>query len=256
MNPLDLSEFHNLTHAQALSVVDFATMLPTISVTGATTATPGGLHLCSGTTADYTLTLPSASSYKGRLIGVLMDSGLTKLVTVNGVPLWSGEGGFMYSDGANWIWLHKLRKPMQATMYLSANQGSIATGSLTAILLDTANLDNSGLMADATNKRVNILRTSNYFCSGVVRWSNLTTTAPRLVTAIQNSAASISVAAEGYGVSGSFTGTPVPVTIPLTAGDWLKLFGFQNSGVDQAVFGSANFGQGQCFMSVLEQPTW
>ncbi len=44
----------------------------TVSVTGTATATISRLHVCSGTTADYTVTLPAVSGNSGKYIGFVM----------------------------------------------------------------------------------------------------------------------------------------------------------------------------------------
>lgn len=56
-----------------------------ISITSAGTGTIGRMHVCSGTSSDYTVTLPDASANTGKLIGFRMASGLTKFVTIQGV---------------------------------------------------------------------------------------------------------------------------------------------------------------------------
>jgi len=51
-----------------------------ISITGATTATISRMHVCSGTSADYTVTLPAVSGNTGKLIGFRMSSVVLTLV--------------------------------------------------------------------------------------------------------------------------------------------------------------------------------
>lgn len=56
-------------------------------VTGATTAVFGQVNFCSGTSADYTLTLPTAVGNEGKMICVKCNSDttlLSKIVTVDG----------------------------------------------------------------------------------------------------------------------------------------------------------------------------
>lgn len=54
-----------------------------VSITAATTATISKMHVCSGTSANYTLGLPSPSGNTGKLLGVRMSPNLTKLVTLD-----------------------------------------------------------------------------------------------------------------------------------------------------------------------------
>jgi hypothetical protein len=84
-----------------------------ISITTTATATIGRQHVCSGTTANYTVTLPTAAGNAGKLLAFRMDAGLTKLVTIqgNGAELidgsntrimWANETATLYCDGVGW----------------------------------------------------------------------------------------------------------------------------------------------------------
>jgi hypothetical protein len=68
------------------SVTGINTAVP-VSVTGATALTSSAfykLHVCTGTAADYTLTLPTPTSADvGKLISFRMDNALTVLVTLD-----------------------------------------------------------------------------------------------------------------------------------------------------------------------------
>jgi hypothetical protein len=58
-----------------------------VEVTGEvllTSTAYGKMHLCSGTSANYTVELPSAVGNEGKSIAVRMSTALTKLVTING----------------------------------------------------------------------------------------------------------------------------------------------------------------------------
>ena len=55
-----------------------------VSVTTAANLTIGKHHVCYGTTADYTVTLPAVSGNAGKLLSVEMSGTLTKLVTLDG----------------------------------------------------------------------------------------------------------------------------------------------------------------------------
>ena len=84
-----------------------------ISITGTATATIGKVHTCSGYTADYTVTLPTAAGNLGSQIGFKMPS-TNKIITlaasgaelINGVatrPMWVGESCMLQSDGVGWL---------------------------------------------------------------------------------------------------------------------------------------------------------
>lgn len=84
-----------------------------VAITGAAELTSGRMHVCSGTTADYTVTLPTATGNMGEIVGVRMASGLTKLVTVQGAGaelingqntrlMHDGEAATLLCDGEGW----------------------------------------------------------------------------------------------------------------------------------------------------------
>jgi len=88
-----------------------------VEVTGAGAISASDLNktiLCSGTSTDYALTLPTAVGNKGQWYDFVGVAGLTKVVTVdanstetiNGLTVnrpFTGRGGFkIVSDGANW----------------------------------------------------------------------------------------------------------------------------------------------------------
>lgn len=114
--------------------------VPIVSITGATSldATAfGKLHICTGTSADYTVDLPTAVGNDGFTISFKGgdSAALTKIVTVdaNGSQTINGlltrpftyEGGFtLISDGANWRVLHETPSAISYTPTLVGWSGS------------------------------------------------------------------------------------------------------------------------------------
>ena len=135
-----------------------------VSVTGATSAVFGKLHVCSGTSANYTVGLPNPSGNANRLVGFRMAGGLTKLVTIapfgsetiDGAAsrvLWAGEKVILYTDGTNWYKLCGTPLPMRATARIN-NAQSIPSATHTKVLLNQSDADNTGLMVDLTNHQI------------------------------------------------------------------------------------------------------
>lgn len=154
-----------------------------IAVTGAVTATAGRLHLCTGTTADYTITLPSIASSIGQSMAFVMGSGLTRLVTLDGNAsetidgsltriMWANEVAIIYNNGTQWVKVYGKSLPMAAALRRQAAQ-SIAVNTWTNIVMDTTAYDTTSILAvacgDLTNGRFRVLRpgiyTSTGFCS-------------------------------------------------------------------------------------------
>ncbi len=94
-----------------------------ISVTTTATLTIGRMHVCSGTTANYTVTLPAATGNAGKFVGVRMSPAMTRLVTldgngsetIDGTPtriMWAGESAILMCDGSNWCKVGGSSKPI------------------------------------------------------------------------------------------------------------------------------------------------
>ena len=163
----------------------------TASITGTTTLTTaslGLLNICTGTSANYTVTLPSSSSSSGKSIGFQMGtaSTLTKLVTITAAGsdtidgsttriMWSNETAVLFSDGTNWYKMSGKTIPMVAGQTVNATQ-SIATGP-TAYkkTLGTPYATNCpSAMNDTSNSSVIIQRASVYNVIASTRIFNIT----------------------------------------------------------------------------------
>lgn len=226
-----------------------------IPVTGATTLTLNRMHLFTGTSADYTGTLPSASGNAGKFIGGRMgtSSTLTVFVTVNGQVYWSDETFLLISDGTNWkTYLHR-RIPMACSMALSSIQSITTAGSGVKILLDTTLEDNTGKMADpTTNNRITIVRAGKYIVVPHVRYNNITAVASRLIAATEkNGVATFVTQAESNGVVGGYPSIDTSVEETYAAGDTVELWSYQTSLSSQNADGTGTT-EGT-FLSIIEQ---
>lgn len=160
-------------------IAPLATMLgdrnPEISVTGATTATIDRVHVCSGTSADYTVTLPAASGNAGRRLWFRMAplASLSKRVTLDGNSsetidgattrvMWAGETCELLCDGSNWFKVAGKTIPMTCKMKRTTNSSNIANNTVTLVPCPTSVSDPTGAMADTGNGRITILRTGLY----------------------------------------------------------------------------------------------
>ncbi|WP_148716503.1 hypothetical protein [Chitinolyticbacter meiyuanensis] len=148
-----------------------------VSITGATALNSSAfnkLHVCSGTSADYPVTLPSVSGNAGKMIGLRMAPGLTKLVTVTAASgefidgsatriMWANEVAILYCDGVTWTKVAGKSIAAQIKMTRTSTQ-SIPNATVTTVDLDaTAFADgmDSGA-ADLTNNRAYIRRPGTY----------------------------------------------------------------------------------------------
>lgn len=238
-----------------------------IAITGATTATISRMHVCSGTTADYTVTLPAVSGNTGKLIGFRMAPGLTKLVTLDGNAselidgeltrvLWKNETALLLCDGSAWTKIAGKTIPMGCIMRRNADQTAVVTGTLTKVLLNATDSDSTGLMADTTNSRINILRPSNYLTVGNVVWNQLSAASTRAITQVTKNAGIVVIGnAEAYGPINGFPSIISPTPAPLVAGDYVELRALQDSGANQIIYGAAS-PTAATNLAVLENPIW
>jgi len=243
-----------------------------ISITTTATATISRMHVISGTSASYTITLPTAVGNAGKLIGFrVATSGATKLYTLDGNStetidgaltriMWAGESAILLSDGSNWFKIAGRSLPMSAAMFNSAVT-SMSHATVTKIAINSTDTDNTGLMSDTSNNRINIQRPSTYLVTAeaVVGASDgtgaLSADSARIIVIVQNNGSQISTA-EVPGVSNGFP-SPVAVrTISLASGDQITLHAYQQTGVTQGARGGASLANGGSQISVTEVPQW
>lgn len=152
-----------------------------IAITSAITLTQasiGRMHVCSGTSAAYTVGLPDVDGNAGKFIGFRMSSALTNLVTLQGNNsqnidgqntrvMWANETAILYCDGVAWAKVFGKSIPMYAAMKKTAAQ-SISNNSNTIVTMDTSLFDNTALMANTSTGKISIQRSGAYACQAVV----------------------------------------------------------------------------------------
>jgi hypothetical protein len=156
------------------------------SITGTATAVIGRLNVCSGTSANYTVTLPAVSGNSGKYIGFRMAAGLTKLVTLEGDGtetidgattrvMWAGETALLYCDGSTWTKMAgKTLTLAGAITGTQTNTVSCANGTPGKAPVTGTEYDTSGLMCDsATNKRINVVRAGLYHLAASVFYESI-----------------------------------------------------------------------------------
>jgi hypothetical protein len=149
------------------------------TITGATSMTAAGAvgrhHVCSGTTADYEVDLPTSGLAVGDLVSIEMSGALTNLVTIDAGAsalidgeryrvLWARESCVLKWDGTAWTKVAGRGRPMFA--HLANNASNNVEAPNTTVTKVPAN-NNLGAavssMVDVSTGKINIVRPGKYF---------------------------------------------------------------------------------------------
>jgi hypothetical protein len=229
-----------------------------VVITAAATLQLNKMHVCAGTTADYTVTLPAASGNAGKIIGVRMSVLLTKYVTIdgNGTELidgsqtrimWAGESAILLCDGVGWSKISGKSIPMAGQLYNSA-LSLFAANTATKIATNSSDWGN---LADTTNQRLVVGRTGRYILlqECVMNSTNATATYVEMRIYLNGS----------WVYNYPYKYTPAQLNnlvntkvINLAAGTTLETYLYYAYGsfTTSVVLATA------CVMSLLEQPSW
>jgi hypothetical protein len=220
-----------------------------VAVTTTTTLTSGAfgkMHVCTGTTADYTVTLPAPTGNAGKIIGIRMSNALTKLVTVDagtGVAIdgqqtrvmWANEVCILLCDGTGWAKVAGKSRAMVTKIRASSAQTipDDSTLDITEVVLDT--LEFGPLMADIATSRIVARRPTALRVTGVVALDAAAEDYSRALGQVSKNGGSLA-SVEGYYPSGGYP-TLAPTTLyQMAIGDYVDLRVYQNSGAAQDTF--------------------
>lgn len=219
-----------------------------VSVTGATTLTSaafGKLHVCSGTTADYTVELPAVAGNAGKFIGVRGVAGLTKTVTLDPDSAETIDGAstlalratdviILYCDGTTWTVVGgKQRRASKAAVVQVDTAKAINSGTVTALNFDATS--DAEVWASGNPSRITIPSgyTRARFTAQVGFASNAT--GERYVTLLKNGGPSSFVRSfqARFNANTASNRTDVNVVsavLTVTPGDYFQIGCYQNSG--------------------------
>lgn len=234
-----------------------------ISVTGATTATIGKMHVCSGTTANYTLTLPAASGNAGKILGVRMSPALTKLVTLDGNAseaidgattriMWAEESAILLCDGSNWFKIAGKSVPMRARLSRATDESTINAATWTRCTMTAQEYGTTHLW-DSGNGRITIPRPGACNVSVFGYMSKVTGTMVFGYLGIAKNAVSPGT---GYGyqqsaaVAQSAAGSHSIQALDVAVGDYLNLCGYTDATTAKWL------GAAVCGIFVVEVSVW
>jgi hypothetical protein len=223
-------------------------------------------NVVKATAAAHTVTLPAPAA--GVLVGVRVTGDSTKLVTLSqhaadlidgqaARVMWAGEKAVLLSDGTNWFKVAGLTIPMVCTMRLGTATGyTVADSVATKVQLDTAEVDNTGLMADTANSRIVAQRPGKYAVNGLVLWNSLAADATIVATKVYQNGTTLFQT----GAQASHVGFPaIPAmqsSVAVASGDYFELYGRQSSGANESFYGAAVGADSASFLSLVEVPQW
>jgi len=236
---------------------DLVTVGPNeVSITGATTLTStafGLIHVCSGTSADYQVDLPSVSGNAGRIITIRMSNALTRFVTIAGAGgalidglatrlMWAQESCVLMCDGTNWTKIAGKSRPM---VFSGENGAGITVANATNVLISIATIlqNNTGLMNDTVSSIVvcRIRRAGVYALSALATLNRSGSFAGfeaysmiflNATTSLATAPAMLAVVPTAIDAGGlnTYAHVSYAVTRTLAANDYLCLGTFQNTG--------------------------
>lgn len=233
------------------------------SITGTDTATLGRMHVCSGTTSDYSLTLPTALGNAGKFVGVRMSSALTKLVTLDGNStetidealtriMWAGESAILMSDGTQWVKVAGKSIPMRCTAALASNTATAAYANAYLAVVQVAGTP--GMVAGGA---INIIRPGLYRLATAVRFSNVPA-AGRIAAGLSRVRASVLTDfvtnSESGAVIGTYPFVNQSLTLETLVADAYHITTYHELGVSVSIAGSGTTEQTWC--AAEEVPQW
>lgn len=225
-----------------------------MAITAAVTLTPanvGSVFVCTGTSADYTVALPTTGVRIGDLLAFVMGSTttLTKLVTIDAGSgrdiegsqtrvLWSGEVAILQWTGTTWQKIAGKSIAMNGALYLTGGNQTVNDSTSTKVLAATAAAD-IGSMCDTTNKKIIIRRAGTYNLTGQVYYNTSIAISRAIMNIFKNGvqlvASEVAAASTGYAVPGLG-----PFPFDLAAADYIELYCYQISGFSTTVLGTGS----------------
>ena len=231
--------------------VSYAAAVSISAATVLTSAAFGNLHVISGTSADYAITLPAASA--GKCIQFKVAASATRLFTLNPGSatidlassriLAANDTCTLYCDGTNWLKVDGHTVPLHASSNITTAQ-SLAYQTWETMAFTTAGPTNApAAMTDLTNKKLVCLRSGIYRATLKVFTGN--SVGGLFGTNIHKNGSNITGAANIMTptTSGSPTLVVHSTILSLTAGDYLqgKCFVNNNTWANAFINGQTEF---------------
>lgn len=254
-----------------ITVEDSSGAASEVAITGTTTITSAGLatdfsqiiwHVCSGTSANYTVTLPAVSGQTGKYIGFRMASGLTKLVTLDGNGsetidgtttriMWANETAVLFCNGSEWTKVFGRSVPMTARGQRDASF-SATTTTVVTVPLDTVTFSNPAAIVNTTDGRIDILRPGSYVVTAALNYENMSANTNTQVRIAKNGVSAAPASVSVTTGTGTYPAMSCSLLDSAVAGDYYTLDTFQTTGGSAPLFVDDHCN----WLSLQEVPTW
>lgn len=250
-----------------------------VAITTTTTVTSSGVnkvHDCTGTTADYTITLPTAGLTAGDVMAFRMgDSvGLTKLITLDATSghvigggygadtqtriMWANEMAVLCWNGTNWRKLYGISQPMEA---IAENSAGVSVPDNTVTKVSLSSLRSApGVLY--TSGRVYMPRPGRFRVTAFMSLGAVAVVpgkeaycgiAVNSDSAFDDLPSAIAVVPTSANVTDSFAHILAATAVTLAAGDYIALLAYQLTGVTMTTRTASVVRPNMC---VTEIPLW
>lgn len=215
------------------------------------TAVEGQLDDCTiaGMTANRDWNLPTPSAV-GKVCAVRIldgDDTYALILKANSVEITrlfiAGESMVFRSTGTgagDWVVAEggDGRIPQSGSAKNTASQTGIANNTNTLVEIPTLVADNASIV-DTTNDRINVRRDGDYIVTGVFRFTTLSAAASGIVISVRDESSNILIIDERYAASGRLPAAAITDKITLTAGQWISLYAYHNTGSTEASYAAS-----------------
>jgi hypothetical protein len=214
---------------------------PISTITADTTLAATDDTILCNNSSNITITLPAASTVTGKRYTIKKTSNNNNTVTIDAdgsetidgattiVLYMRYDGLVIQTEGANWFIVEDARRPHVAKM-TCATGTSINDVTDTQINFDAVDYDNAGI-ADASTNQFTIKRTGRYIVSGMGQHGGSPTVHIWSIFINGTGTARTVQTDATAGFSACF---PVNDVIALTAGDTVRLYGYQDNAANTA----------------------
>jgi hypothetical protein len=240
-----------------------------VGVTGATGLTVGTMHVCSGTSGDYTVGLPAVASNTGKFIGVRMSAALTKLVTLDANAselidgaltriMWANEVAILYCDGSTWTKVGGKSIAMSSGLKMGADQ-LLSVSTWATVAFDGQKfLSAPAAMVSTPTHAIVILRPGNYSIKAACAFRANNASACNKFFVIGSSVTNGNIVRSVlYSAANTHTILMALCDIALVAGESVSASVYYDAGSSSpALWGDTSLGASENYLNVTEVLTW